>query len=95
MERTRQSDADKAFLGTRKIETGDERPAFNDELGDAMKQYSRMSVKPRRRRIALRALGAAAVGALAWITAATSIPGGASQEANPAALVAGESPGYA
>jgi hypothetical protein len=79
----------------RKIETGDEHPAFSDELGDAVKQYSRMSVKPQRKRIALRALGAAAVGALAWITAAASIPGGASQEAKPTALVAGESPGYA
>ncbi|TCR13649.1 hypothetical protein EV578_120106 [Streptomyces sp. BK205] len=60
-----------------------------------MKPYSRMSAQPRRRRIALRALGAAAVGALAWIAAATSIPGAASPEANPAALVAGETPGYA
>ncbi|MEU9137239.1 hypothetical protein AB0D33_14930 [Streptomyces sp. NPDC048404] len=54
-----------------------------------------MSVKPQRKRIALRALGAAAVGALAWITATTGIPGGASQQTNPTALVAGEAPGYA
>jgi hypothetical protein len=78
-----------------KSETGDEYPAFSDEFGDAMKKYGRMSAQSQRKRIALRALGAVAVGSLAWIAVATSIPGGASQEVNPTALVAGESPGYA
>ncbi|WP_454345438.1 hypothetical protein [Streptomyces canus] len=52
-------------------------------------------IELQRKRLALRALGAAAVGALAWIAVATSIPGGASHEAGPAVLVAGETPGYA
>ncbi|MET7736555.1 hypothetical protein ABZT02_35150 [Streptomyces sp. NPDC005402] len=60
-----------------------------------MRKYGRTSAQPRHRRLALPALGAAAVGALAWITVTTGLPGGASQEANPAALVAGENPGYA
>ncbi|WP_330286149.1 hypothetical protein [Streptomyces sp. NBC_00576] len=54
-----------------------------------------MSVKPRRKRLARLALGAAAVGALAWITATTGIPGGASQQPGPTALVADDAPGYA
>ncbi|MEV7075760.1 hypothetical protein AB0N53_33450, partial [Streptomyces sp. NPDC093990] len=54
-----------------------------------------MSARSQRGRLAVRALGAAAVGALAWIAATTGIPGGSSQEASPTALVAGETPGYA
>ena len=54
-----------------------------------------MSAKPQRKRLALRVLGTAAVGALAWIAATTGIPGGASQQADPTALVAEGGPGYA
>ncbi|MEV0925946.1 hypothetical protein AB0I99_12550 [Streptomyces spongiicola] len=54
-----------------------------------------MPVKPRRKRLAMRALGAAAVGALAWIAVTTGIPGGASQQTDSTALVAGDAPGYA
>ncbi|MFI0544308.1 hypothetical protein ACH3VS_36260 [Streptomyces sp. WSLK1-3] len=52
-------------------------------------------IELQRKRLALRALGAAAVGALAWLAVATGIPGGAAREASPAVLVAGETPGYA
>ncbi|MBW8740212.1 MAG: hypothetical protein JF621_24955 [Streptomyces turgidiscabies] len=54
-----------------------------------------MSVKPQRKRLVRRVLGAAVVGALAWTAAATGIPGGASQRTGPAALVADGAPGYA
>ncbi|MCX4734244.1 hypothetical protein [Streptomyces sp. NBC_01363] len=54
-----------------------------------------MSVKPQRKRLARRALGAAAVGALAWIAATTGIPGVVSQQTGPTALVAGDAPGSA
>jgi hypothetical protein len=60
-----------------------------------MKEYNRMSVQPQHKRLALRALGAAGVGALAWITVTTGIPGGASQQTSPTALVADGAPGYA
>nr|WSZ20481.1 hypothetical protein OH837_47920 [Streptomyces canus] len=60
-----------------------------------MRKHNRTSAQPRRRRLALRALGAAGVGALAWIMAATGIPGGASQQTSPTALVAEGAPGYA
>ncbi|MFI6933973.1 hypothetical protein [Streptomyces sp. NPDC050287] len=55
-----------------------------------------MPVKPRRRRLARRALGAAAVGTLAWVTATTGVPGGAPQHSGPTtALVADGAPGSA
>ena len=38
-----------------------------------MRKYHRTSARPQHRRLALRALGAAGVGALAWIAAATGI----------------------
>ncbi|MFK4106963.1 hypothetical protein ACI2L1_44380 [Streptomyces sp. NPDC019531] len=59
-----------------------------------MKECSRTSVRPRRKRLARRALGAGAVGVLAWITATTGFSGGASQQAGPTALVAEDAPGY-
>ncbi|MFL5994552.1 MAG: hypothetical protein ACJ736_09600 [Streptomyces sp.] len=60
-----------------------------------MRKYHRTSARPQHRRLALRALGAAGVGALAWIAAATGTPGAASQQTNPTALVAEGAPGYA
>lgn len=57
-----------------------------------MRKYSRKSVKPQHVR---RALGAAAVGALAWITVTAGIPGGASQQTSPTELVVDGAPGYA
>ncbi|MEU6351974.1 hypothetical protein ABZ896_21955 [Streptomyces sp. NPDC047072] len=51
-----------------------------------MKEYARF---------AWRVLGAAAVGALAWTAVAAGAPGGASEQAGPTALVAGDAPGYA
>lgn len=61
-----------------------------------MKEYSRTPVKPQSKRtLALRTLAAAAVGALAWITATAGIPSSPSQQAGPAALVAGDVPGSA
>ncbi|MDQ0910782.1 hypothetical protein QFZ22_006767 [Streptomyces canus] len=54
-----------------------------------------MSTKPQRKRLALRALGAAAAGALAWIAVTAGFPGGASQQSGPAELVAEGAPGYA
>ncbi|MEU0944377.1 hypothetical protein ABZ379_16500 [Streptomyces canus] len=57
-----------------------------------------MPGQPQRRRLALRALGAAALGALAWITVTAGIPGQASgetQQTNATALVVDDAPGYA
>ncbi|GGR74373.1 hypothetical protein GCM10010269_11770 [Streptomyces humidus] len=60
-----------------------------------MKKYSTVFVDPRRRRLARRALGAAAVGALAWITVTTGVLGGASRQTGSTELVVDGAPGYA
>ncbi|WP_167364529.1 MULTISPECIES: hypothetical protein [Streptomyces] len=60
-----------------------------------MKKYGRISAQSQRKRVALRVLGAAAVGTLAWITAATGIPGEASRHTSSPALVVDSAPGYA
>lgn len=64
-------------------------------LGDAAKEYIGMSVKPQRKRLARRALGATVVGAPARIAAESGIPVGASRQTDPTALVAESGPGYA
>ncbi|MDX3518253.1 hypothetical protein [Streptomyces scabiei] len=50
---------------------------------------------PQYMRLARRAVGVAAVGALAWIAVTTGASGGKSEPASPAALVAEDAPGYA
>ncbi|MER6789588.1 hypothetical protein ABT330_34095 [Streptomyces sp. NPDC000658] len=49
----------------------------------------------QHKRLALRVLGVAAVGALAWITVTAGIPGESSQQESPTELVVDGAPGYA
>ncbi|WP_241826957.1 hypothetical protein [Streptomyces graminilatus] len=63
-----------------------------------MKEINANVGKPRRMRFAIRVLGAAAVGALAWIAVLGGAQGGGSGTAvtaDTAALTAGDTPGYA
>ncbi|MEV7339285.1 hypothetical protein [Streptomyces sp. NPDC093544] len=60
-----------------------------------MKALTTIAAKPQRKRFIARTLGAATVGALAWVALAAGVPGGSHPEADAATTVADDAPGYA
>ncbi|MFG2571538.1 hypothetical protein [Streptomyces sp. NPDC048481] len=60
-----------------------------------MRKFSNTPVKPRRGRLARRALGVAVVCAVAGIAVAAGVPGGSPKHKSPTELVVDGAPGYA
>ncbi|GAB3007093.1 hypothetical protein GCM10023080_086000 [Streptomyces pseudoechinosporeus] len=60
-----------------------------------MKARTTIAAKPQRKRFIARTLGAATVGALAWVALAAGGPGGSHPQTGTATVVADGDPGYA